>query len=140
VPIPSYAGRSALRPLGASPQPRAGAVGSAWLTAGRRPWLPGGTESPGRIRYQVYGNTGSPTANDPINYTTPLAAVDALSWVTPPLSYPGDWRLGVRAYDSVTGLEELNLDAAVEIILDSAGNDISNRPLAPIGLRAFPTS
>ncbi len=54
------------------------------------------------------------------------------------LAFPGTWRFGVRAFDS--GGEEENLDCAITLILDASGNDISLRPAAPIGLRAFATA
>ncbi len=43
----------------------------------------------------------------------------------------------VRAFYYPNGLEEQNLDCAVEIILDSTGKDITNRPAPPTGLRAI---
>jgi hypothetical protein len=87
------------------------------------------------IGYNIYANTG---AGDPINYSTPIATVYTLSYTTGALSYPGDWKLAVRAFNLYG--EEKNLDCEVEIILDGNGNDITNRPIAPMGLRAFATS
>jgi len=49
---------------------------------------------------------------------------------------PGAWSFGVRA-ENANG-EEKNLDCAVSIVLDAFGNDITNRPDPPMGLRAFP--
>jgi hypothetical protein len=86
----------------------------------------------GGIGYHVYANTG---AGDPINYNTPVATVTAPGWTSGALSFPGGWKFAVRAFDSCG--EEQNLDCAVEIVLDASGNDITNRPLAPVGLRAF---
>jgi hypothetical protein len=60
----------------------------------------------------------------------------ATTWTTPDLVAPGTWRFGVRATDG--NGEEQNLDCAVTIALDAAGNDITNRPAPPVGLRAFP--
>jgi hypothetical protein len=84
--------------------------------------------------YHIYANTG---AGDPINYTSPAATVSALTWTSAPLSYPGTWSFGIRAFDTVSGLEEGNLDCAVTIILDSNGNDITSQPLPPPVLRAL---
>jgi hypothetical protein len=86
------------------------------------------------IGYNIYANTG---AGDPINYLVPIATVYGLTYTTSPLSYPGDWKIAVRAFN-VYG-EEKNLDCEVELILDSSGNDITNRPTAPTALRAFAT-
>ena len=54
------------------------------------------------------------------------------------LNVPGQYRFGVRAFDSSTGLEEQNIDAAVLLSLDAAGNDVTRVPFPPVGLRAFP--
>jgi hypothetical protein len=85
--------------------------------------------------YNIYSNTG---AGDPINYGSPVATVSPLStttWTSSSLASPGDWKFGVRAFN--TSGEEQNLDCAVEIILDASGNDITNQPAPPLGLRAF---
>ena len=55
----------------------------------------------------------------------------------PLYSYPGTWSFGVRAYDTVDGLEEQNVDCVVTIILNASGVDITSQPPAPMGLRAF---
>ena len=89
------------------------------------------------LEYQIYSNTG---IGDPINYGLPISTTGLLTWTSGPLTYPGTWKFGVRAFNPVTGLEEENLDAAVTIILDASGIDITNRPKAPIALRAFPTA
>ena len=82
--------------------------------------------------YHVYSNAGS----GPINYNVPIATTFGLTWTSPPLTHPDTWRFGVRAFNSFG--EEQNLDAAVMIVLDGSGNDITYRPIAPAGLRAFP--
>jgi hypothetical protein len=87
-----------------------------------------------RVAYHVYANTG---AGDPINYSSAIDTTSGLTFTTSPLSYPGTWEFGVRAYHVISGLEEQNLDCSVAIVLDAAGNDISNKPMPPIGLRAF---
>jgi hypothetical protein len=91
--------------------------------------------STGNLEYHVYANTG---VGDAINYNSPVATTASLTFTTAPLTFPGIWRWGVRAFDPVTMLEEENLDAAVTIILDAAGVDITNRPKAPSQLRAIP--
>ena len=82
------------------------------------------------IEYHVYGNTGS---GDPIDYSLPLATLSGLSWNSGSLTFPGTWSFNVRAYDTVSGLEEQNLDCAISIILDSSGNDITHWPTSADG-------
>ena len=84
--------------------------------------------------YHVYANTG---AGDPIDYSSVVDTTATLTYLTSALSYPGTWSFGVRAFDTVSNLEEQNLDCAVTIVLDALGNDITNRPAPPSGLRAF---
>lgn len=81
--------------------------------------------------YHVYANSG---AGDPIQYTAPIAASSGTSWSSGTLS-PGTWSFGIRAYD--TNGEEENLDCAISVVIDELGNDVSNRPAPPFGLRAF---
>jgi hypothetical protein len=86
------------------------------------------------VGYHVYDNDGA----GPIDYTTPVATVYGLenvTWVSGGLTYPSDWKFGVRAFNACG--EEQNLDCFVEIILDASGNDITNRPAPPSGLRGF---
>lgn len=84
--------------------------------------------------YHIYTNSGS---GDPINYAAPAAAVTGLTWTSSTLSDPGTWSFGVRAFDTVSGLEEANLDCAVTIKLDASGNDITQQPPPPLALRAL---
>ena len=81
--------------------------------------------------YNVYGNSGS----GPIDYSSPIATVYGTTWTSDALAYPDTWRFGVRAFNAYG--EEQNLDAAVAIILDASGTDITLRPSPPVGLRAF---
>lgn len=95
------------------------------------------------VEYHVYSNTNAHnltgyTTAAPIDYSLPIATTGLLTWTSSPLGFPGTWRFAVRAFDPVTSLEEENLDAAVTIILDASGVDITNRPKAPTALRAFP--
>ena len=84
--------------------------------------------------FHVYSNTG---AGDPIDYSSVVDTTATLTYTASALSCPGTWLFGVRAFDTVSGLEEQNLDCAVTIVLDATGNDITNRPAPPLGLRAF---
>jgi hypothetical protein len=105
----------------------------AVLCRGTR-WIPALPSAPSVIVYRVYSNTG---AGDSIRYGSPIAIVATLGYVTSALNYPGAWSFGVRAFDVGSGLEEQNVDAAVTIVLDANGNDITNQPSPPTGLRAF---
>jgi hypothetical protein len=84
--------------------------------------------------YHVYSNTG---AGDPIDYSSVVETTASLTYTTSALSFPGAWSFGVRAFDTVSGLEEQNLDCALTIVLDASGDDITNRPAPPSGLRAI---
>jgi hypothetical protein len=87
------------------------------------------------LLYHVYMNRGQ---GDPINYATPVATVAGLTWTSGVLTFPGDYKLGVRAYDPLSCLEEQNVDAVVEVVLDADGNDVTRVPPPPLGLRAVP--
>ena len=93
--------------------------------------------NPGAVGYRIYANTG---AGDPINYATPIATTTGLTWTSGTLSYPSQWSWGVRAFFEDSGLEEMNVDVVVTLVLSSSGQDITNTPPAPIGLRAFPVA
>lgn len=86
-------------------------------------------------QYHVYANDG---AGGPIDYGTVVATTASLTWASGALAYPGDWRFGVRAFDTVSGLEESNVDAAVRLVLDATGVDITGRP-APVASLAVAT-
>lgn len=85
------------------------------------------------LGYHVYA---SPAPGVPIDYGTVVATTAMTTWTSFPLS-PGTWKFGVRAFDS--NGEEQNLACAVTIVIDASGNDASNVPLPPTGLRAFAT-
>ena len=87
------------------------------------------------LQYHVYANSG---IGDPIDYGDPIATTGLLTWTSSALAHPGVWRFGVRAFNAFG--EELNLDASVTIILNAAGIDITNLPVAPTNLRAFATA
>ena len=87
------------------------------------------------VQYHIYTNS---FGNNPIDYGSPVATVSATTWTAGTLAGPGTWRFGVRAFNG-SG-EEQNLDCAIAIVLDAYGNDVTNIPLPPTGLRAFATS
>ena len=138
--VAALARRARARRADASPRvvadrPAAGRAEGLTARPGRGArWNPAPPSVPPLTDYRVYSNTG---AGGPINYGSPVATVTNLSYLTSALTYPGTWSFGVRAYDAGSGLEEQNVDAVVTIILDAAGNDITNQPSPPTGLRAF---
>lgn len=85
------------------------------------------------ISYHVYANTG---AGDAVNYAAPVATVSGLNYQTSALAASSDWTFAIRAFDTVSGLEESNVDARTRVILDANGNDVSGRPTAPSGFAA----
>ena len=95
---------------------------------------------PSRSSAAAWRTTSTPTrgAGDQINYATPIATASGTAWTSGTLAASGTWSFGVRAFDG--NGEEENLDCAVAIVLDGNGNDITNRPAPPIGLRAFATA
>lgn len=86
------------------------------------------------IEYRVYA--GSDTSGGPINYGLVVATTTDNAWTIPALNANEHVRYAVRAYDTVSGLEDPNMDVQVEIITDAAGNDISGRPRPPVHLSA----
>ncbi len=97
----------------------------------------GGVDNQGSLAYHIYINSGT---GDPISYASAVAMVTRPAWTSGTLTAPGSYKLGVRAFNPSTGLEEQNIDAVVELVLDAGGNDITQVPPAPLGLRAFSTA
>ena len=87
------------------------------------------------ISYNVYANDGQ---GGLVNYQTPVASTTGLTYAVGPLAAPSDNTFAVRAFDTVSGIEEANTDARVRIILDASGNDVTARPNAVIGLAVRP--
>jgi hypothetical protein len=85
--------------------------------------------------YHVYGNGG---AGGPVDYTTVLHTTASLSWSPSALAHGSSWIFAVRAFDTVSGLEEKNVDARVPIAINGSGADITNLPLAPQLVSAWP--
>ncbi len=86
--------------------------------------------------YSVYANDGDGSG---IDYDTPIDATMDLTWTSDPLGYPGEWKFGVRVSSLESGLEEKNIDAAIRLVLDDSGVDITRKPKAPVALRVFAT-
>jgi hypothetical protein len=87
------------------------------------------------ISYNIYANDGQ---GGLVNYETPIASTSACTHSVGPLAASSDNTFAVRAFDSVSGIEEANTDARVRIIIDATGNDVTARPNAVIGLSVRP--
>ncbi|WP_148598068.1 fibronectin type III domain-containing protein [Aquisphaera giovannonii] len=72
-----------------------------------------------------------------VDYSLCLATTSKTSWTSPPLDAPASYTFAVRSTDIITGLEEKNVDAVVDLALDSTARDVTDLPLPPRGLRAF---
>lgn len=86
------------------------------------------------IQYRIYQGDSS---GGPVDYTSIVTSTTSLSAALSPLSPGTTTKFGVRAYDTVSGVEEKNTDATVEITVDGSGDDATNRPYAPAQLRVF---
>jgi len=83
--------------------------------------------------YNIYKNDG---LGGPVDYGTIVATTSSLSYVGSALPLNSDTTFAVRTYDTVSGLEDANTDCRVRIVVDGSGNDVTNRPNAPIGVTA----
>jgi len=88
------------------------------------------------ISYHIYANDGQ---GGEIDYSQAIATTSNLTYATGTLAVPGDHRFAVRAFDTVSGIEEANTDARVRLVLDASGNDITTRPNGVVGLSVTPT-
>ena len=89
------------------------------------------------ISYNIYANDGQ---GGEVDYSSPITSTANLSQTLGPLAAPSDNRFGVRAFDTVSGIEEANTNVRVRIILDASGNDVSALPNPVMGLSAKPTA
>jgi hypothetical protein len=89
------------------------------------------------IRYHIYANSG---IGDAVDYSTPIGDTATTTFSPPALTVPGDYTFAVRPYDTVSGLEDQNVDARVRIVTDAAGVDVTGRPNPPTGLTARATA
>lgn len=83
-------------------------------------------------QYHIYSNDGS---GGPIDYGTVIATTGATCWTSDPLG-AGHYQFAVRAFATIGSLEEQNIDAAVEVVIDGDLLDATDRPLPPVGLSA----
>lgn len=89
------------------------------------------------VQYHVYANDH---AGGPVDYTAAVATVAGLTWTSGALAAGSDTLYAVRAYDTVSGLEESNVDAVVEIQLDASRIDVTRRPGSPANLTGRTTA
>lgn len=88
-------------------------------------------------QYHVYANDG---LGGPVDYSTPIATTASLTWTTPSaLAANSRWRFAVRAFDTVSGLEENNVDCSVAVRTDGTGADVTNLPAPPSMIAARAT-
>lgn len=80
------------------------------------------------INYHIYTNDG---LGGPVDYTTVIATTAGLTWTSPALPAGARRSYAVRSFDTVTGLEERNVDAVATIVLDAARADVTNLPDPP---------
>ncbi len=94
----------------------------------------GGVFRTPRLGYHIFWNRG---LGGPIDYDAPIAVAFDTTWTSGPLPAGSSFRFGVRAFDADTGLQEGNLDASVELVIDAEGRDATRVPPAPLGVRAI---
>lgn len=80
------------------------------------------------IQYHIYKGNAS---GGPIDYGTVVATTAGLTYATPALALSSTTRYAVRSFDTVSSLEEANVDATVRIVVDAGGADVTLRPNAP---------
>jgi hypothetical protein len=85
------------------------------------------------ISYNIYANDGR---GGDVDYNTPIATTALRTFTVNPLACPGDHTFAVRAFDTISGIEEANTDARARIVTDSSGNDVTARPNGVLGLSA----
>jgi hypothetical protein len=82
-------------------------------------------------RVYVGNNSGGP-----IDYRAPIADVPGQAYTLPTMAPGSRMRVGIRRRDDATGLEERNVDATLELILDATGRDASDVPNPPASVTA----
>jgi hypothetical protein len=87
--------------------------------------------------YHVFSSN---TSGGPVDYSTVVATVSGLAWSSGALAANTVITYAVRAFDTVSGLEESNIDARVTIRLGATQADATGLPNAPTGLTATSTA
>lgn len=86
-------------------------------------------------QYRIFAND---LAGGPVDYSTVVATTASPTYSPAALPAGSDATFAVRAYDTVSGLTETNVDAVVRIATDAAGADVTGLPNAPTHLSATP--
>ncbi len=81
--------------------------------------------------YRVYWNQGT---GGPVVESVPMATVAAPPYTTGPLGTSTDNTFVVRAYDTVTGLEQVGNETRVRVLIGADGTDQSGLPNTPHAL------
>jgi hypothetical protein len=89
------------------------------------------------IAYRIYSNAGN---GGPVDYTTPVATTSGLSYTTGAVAPATDTTFAVRAYDTVTNLEEANTDAQVRVVIGANGADQGLSPNAAQAVTLTPSA
>lgn len=90
----------------------------------------------------VYRIFKGDSSGGPIDYLTVVATVSAptTTYVGAALTVGTRTRFAVRAYDTVTGLDDMNRDVMALVVLDGAGLDVSGTPGPVLSLTARASS
>lgn len=89
------------------------------------------------IQYRIYK---SPDAGGPVDYSTVVATVTSgTTWASSPIPTGSDVTYAVRAFDTVSGLEERNVTAAVRQRSGGSGQDLAAVPNAALAVAAVAT-
>jgi len=87
------------------------------------------------ITYRIFWNDG---AGGPVDYSVPVATVAGPPWSGPPLAPGTRTRFGVRAFDTVTGLDDGGRAAEAEVDLSAQGVDVTGTPSRAFSATARP--
>lgn len=89
------------------------------------------------VAYRIYSNHGN---GGPVDFSAPIAITAGLTYSTGPLGLSTDTTFVVRAYDTVTGIEEANTGPGVQIAVGADGTDASSLPNATHALTLSPAA
>lgn len=84
-------------------------------------------------QYRIFSND---FAGGPVDYSTPLATVSGSPYSTAAIPTGSDVTFAIRTYDSVSGLDDGNVDAVVRIVTNGSGADKTAVPAMPSTISA----
>ena len=92
------------------------------------------------IVYRIYASTPSAPPGGVIDELTPVATVSALpwSWTGSPIPVGFVVSYAVRAYDTVSGLENPDISSVLTVATRPDGSDPASFPLPPTAVSAVP--